>query len=239
MKKKKLILNKPIYLGFSILEISKEIFYSNFYDGYRRQWPSDRMKLLMCDTDSYIMEVTMPRHETVYDDLLKIRKQGPLCKLTLDCSSYDRDDEDDSIRRLYSAQNARVLGAVKDELGSTIPIAFVGVRPKAYAILSLERKSYTVANILKAKGCPKSVLKRSCNFDLYERMVRESKKSFSADITMIRSEKHSLNTIVSRKKCLTIADDKRFISDSDHITTFAFGHKRFRASDSDNDEGNV
>ena len=228
MKKKKVILNKPIYLGFTILDISKLMFYTNFYDGYKKIWPQNQMKLLMCDTDSYIMEITMPRNETVYDSLLKVRREWWSNKLQLDCSNYDKEDENDTIKRLYSTENERQLGAVKDEMGSSIAIGFAGLRAKLYGIKRLQRPSHTINEILKAKGCPQAVLKRSWNYDHYERMLRESSKSLYADITMIRSEKHSLNTIVSRKKCLSIADDKRFVSDDDHITTYAFGHKRFK-----------
>lgn len=234
MKKKKFFLNRPLYLGFTILEISKLMFYSNYYDGYKRIWPSDQMKLLMCDTDSYIMEVSMPRNRSVYDDLMKVRKEGYGIKITLDCSNYDKDDENDSIRRLYSSLNARQLGAVKDEMGSAIAIEFIGFASKLYAMLYLERPSYTVNEIMKAKGCPRSTLKRSFNYRHYKKMHEEHMKSCEAEITMIRSEKHSLNTIVSRKRCLSISDDKRFILDEDHTSTVAFGHKRFKQSHNNN-----
>ena len=240
MKKKRILLNKPTYLGFTILDISKRMFYSNYYDGYKRMWPGDQMKLLMVDTDSYIMEISMPRHNSVYDDLLKIsqNQSTSFTSLMLDCSNYDRNDENDSIRRLYSGRNARALGAVKDEMGSSIITEFVGLRPKLYGLKYLERPSHSVNEIIKAKGCPKNVLKRSFNFDHFATMLKNSQASSSANITMIRSTKHTLHTIVSRKRCLSIADDKRYISNDDHITTYAFGHKRFRGENHDDDDDN-
>ena len=231
MKKKRVFVNKPLYMGFSILEISKVMFYRNYYDGFKTIWPGNQSKLLMVDTDSYILEVTTSTGRTMYDDLFDyVQKScsGSDNHLSLDRSSYDEMDEDDSIRRLHSQENARTIGSVKDETGSTLLIEFVGLRPKTYAIKTLSRPALTSSEILKGKGVPRHVLK-SYNFDVYLNMLQNSVASITATITCIRSEQHSINTIISQKRCLSIADDKRFIC-ADNISSLAYGHKKLLGS---------
>ena len=56
MKKAKVNMNKPIYLGLSILEISKTLVYEFWYD-YMKPKYVDNVKLCYMDTDSFIMHI--------------------------------------------------------------------------------------------------------------------------------------------------------------------------------------
>ena len=56
MKKTKVKMNKPVYLGFSILEISKTLMYEFWYD-YMKPKYGDNVKLCYVDTDSFIMHI--------------------------------------------------------------------------------------------------------------------------------------------------------------------------------------
>ena len=56
MKKTKAKMNKPIYLGLSILEISKILMYQFWYD-YMKPKYDDNIKLCYMDTDSFIMNI--------------------------------------------------------------------------------------------------------------------------------------------------------------------------------------
>ena len=56
MKKTKVKMNKPIYLGLSILEISKTLMYKFWYD-YMKPKYNDNAKLCYMDTDSFIMNI--------------------------------------------------------------------------------------------------------------------------------------------------------------------------------------
>ena len=56
MKKTKAKMNKPIYLGLSILEISKILMYEFWYD-YMKPKYNDNVKLCYMDTDSFIMNI--------------------------------------------------------------------------------------------------------------------------------------------------------------------------------------
>ena len=56
MKKTKVKMNKSIYLGLSILEISKTLMYEFWYD-YMKPKYNDNVKLCYMDTDSFIMNI--------------------------------------------------------------------------------------------------------------------------------------------------------------------------------------
>ena len=56
MKKTKVKMNKPVYLGFSILEISKTQMYEFWYD-YMKPKYRDNVKLCYMDADSFIMHI--------------------------------------------------------------------------------------------------------------------------------------------------------------------------------------
>ena len=56
MKKTKVRMNKPIYLGLSILEISKTLMYEFWYD-YMKPKYANNVKLCYIDTDSFIINI--------------------------------------------------------------------------------------------------------------------------------------------------------------------------------------
>lgn len=237
MRKKRVQLDKPFYLGVSILDISKFMFYSNWYDGYKKLW-GDRVKMLMCDTDSYIMEVTAPSsHElTPYKDLRPVahnpERTRETWSLQLDTSSFRMDDKRQEFRLLYHAgsHNNKVLGAVKDEMGGDVITEMCGLTAKMYATRNIVRDGpeQRINSTLKAKGVPSCTLKTSFNFDSYKEMLFENIRYKTADYVAIRSQHHQLRTIKATKKCLSNTDDKRFIADAGTFETVTFGHKILR-----------
>ena len=56
MKKTKVKMNKPVYLGLSTLEISKTQMYNFWYD-YMKPKYADNVKLCYMDTESFIMHI--------------------------------------------------------------------------------------------------------------------------------------------------------------------------------------
>ena len=56
MKKTKVKMNKPVYLGLSILEISKTLMYEFWHDYVKPKY-GDNVKLCFMETDSFIMHI--------------------------------------------------------------------------------------------------------------------------------------------------------------------------------------
>ena len=65
MKKTKVKMNKPIYLGMSILDISKTLMYEFWYDYIKPKY-GDRLKLCYTDTDSFVIYI---KTEDFYKDI--------------------------------------------------------------------------------------------------------------------------------------------------------------------------
>ena len=65
MKKTKVKMNKPIYLGLSILEIRKTLMYECWYD-YMKPKYNGNAKLCYMDTDSFIMNI---KTNDFYEDI--------------------------------------------------------------------------------------------------------------------------------------------------------------------------
>ena len=83
MKKTKLKLNKPIYLGMSILDLSKTLMY-NFHYNYIKPKYGDKVKLLFTDTDSLAYEIET---EDFFKDI------APDVEVIFDTSNYPKDWE--------------------------------------------------------------------------------------------------------------------------------------------------
>ena len=116
MKKVKVKMNKPIYLGLSILELSKIIMYEFWYDYVKAKY-MDNAKRCYMDTDSFVINV---KTKDFYKDIAEDVKER------LDTSSFSYD------RPLPINMNKKVVGLMKDELGGGIINEFVALRPKAY-----------------------------------------------------------------------------------------------------------
>ena len=81
-------MNKPIYLGMSILDISKVLMYEFWYDyiklKYKRICTQDRAKLCYMDSDSFVIDY---KTEDFYKDFA-----NDVEKL-FDTSNYNEDDK--------------------------------------------------------------------------------------------------------------------------------------------------
>ena len=122
MKKTKVKMNKPIYLGLSILEISKILMYEFWYD-YMKPKYGDNVKLCYMNTDSFKIYIqTEDSYKDIVDDM----------ESKFDTSNYEVD------RRLPTGKNKKVIGLMKDELVGKIIKEFVALRPKNLFILNIE-----------------------------------------------------------------------------------------------------
>ena len=119
MKKIKVKMNKPVYLGFPILEISKTLMYEFWYDYIKPKY-QDHAKLCHMDTDSFIINI---KTKNFYGDIANDVEER------FDTSNYDVS------RPLLTGNNKKVIGLMKDELGGKIMTEFAALRPKTYSYL--------------------------------------------------------------------------------------------------------
>ena len=138
-------MNKPIYLGQAILDISKILMYEFWYD-YIRPKHGGKARQCQMDTDSFIMHI---KTEDFYNDIANDVER------LFDTSNYDKKDE----RPLPIGKNKKVIGLFKDELGGKIVTEFCALKAKAYSFFIDEftDADYEMNEIVnkKAKGAKK------------------------------------------------------------------------------------
>ena len=149
MKKKKVKMIKPVYLGMSILDISKTRMYEFWYDYVNPKY-KDKTKLCYMDTDSFVINIfTEDFFEDINNDVER----------WFDTSNYDKNDK----RPLPIGMNKKVIRLFKDELGGKISKKFCALRAKTYTYLMDDDSEKE-----KAKGIKKYVLKRILMFENYK-----------------------------------------------------------------------
>lgn len=143
MEKTSIMLDKPLAVGMSILDLSKTVMY-DFYFNHLKTTYKEKVNLVYTDTDSFVIEVGT---DCFYTDMKK--------KIELyDTSDFPPDNQFDMPR-----VNKKIPGLFKDELNSEIFTAFVGVRSKVYSILAGK-----IVKMKKAKGVKKSVVRKCLDF---------------------------------------------------------------------------
>ena len=162
MKKTEVKMNKPIYLGMSILDISKTLMYEFWYDYIKPKYKG-KAKLCYMDIGSFLIHI---KTEDIYKDIVNDVERW------FDTSNYDENDR----RPLPIGKNKKVIGLFKDELGGKIMIEFVGLRAKTYAYLMDDDSEHK-----KAKGTKKCVIKRGL-------MVKNYKDCLFNDKTILKSQ---------------------------------------------------
>ena len=150
MKKTKVKINKPIYLGLSILEMSKILMYEFWYD-YMKPKYDNNDKLCYMDTDSFIMNI---KTNDFYNDIANDVENR------FDTSNYEVN------RPLPMGRNKKVIGLMKDESGGKIITEFVTLRPKTYSYLTDDDKEDK-----KAKGTKKCVIKKMIKSNDYKKCL--------------------------------------------------------------------
>ena len=199
--KSRLVLNRPVFVGMSILDLSKHLMYDFYYNQMKGQY-GECCQLLYTDTDSLLLEL---QTEDVYRDMAEHAH-------LYDTSGYPEEHP------LRSDTNKKVLGKMKDECAGHPIAEYVGLRPKMYSILEADGK-----NIKKAKGVKKSVVKKHIRHEQYKEALF-SKKTFRHGMDVLRSERHRIYGQHLNKVSLSPFDSKRWI-DANGVDTLAYGHK--------------
>ena len=93
-----LILNKSIYIGITVLDLSKWKMYDFHYDFIKKNFDAE---LFLTDTDSLTYEI---KSKDVYEDFFK-------WKDLFDFSNYSKDS------KFFNETNKKVIGKMKDKFG--------------------------------------------------------------------------------------------------------------------------
>ena len=207
MKKTSLTMNKPVYLGMSILDLSKTLMY-DFHYNYIKPKYGNRAKLLFTDTDSFLYEI---QTEDFYKDISRDVKDR------FDTSDYPKNHP--SV--IVTGINKKVLGMFKDEAKGKNITEFVGLRAKLYSYKMEEGKENK-----KCKGIKKAVVERTIRHEDYKTCLTTGKEQLRRQ-NIIRSYDHVLYTEEVNKIALSAADDKRYLL-KDSFDTLAWGHRRIK-----------
>ena len=199
--KSRLVLNRPVYVGMSILDLSKTLMYDFYYGQLKNQY-GDRCQLLYTDTDSLLLEI---QTKDVYRDM------GKHAEL-YDTSDYPREHP------LHSVENKKVLGKMTDECAGRPIAEYIGLRPKMYSILEANGD-----NMKKAKGVKKYVVKKHIRHNQYREALFE-KTTFHHSMNVLRSERHRIYGQHLHKVSLSPFDSKRWIAENG-VETLAYGHR--------------
>ena len=187
-----LILNKPIYIGSTVLGLSKWKMYDFHYNFIKKYSDAE---LLFTDTDSLTYEI---KSKDVYEEFYK-------WKDLFDFSNYSKHS------KFFDETNKKVISKTKDKFGRVIIIEFAGLKSKMYSTKKIDGKEHNTAkgvNIATEFDNFKDVL-------FNEKIIRHKMKR-------IQSKKYKLRTYEIDKISLSCFDDKRYVLDDGIYTLSYF-----------------
>ena len=182
MGKIKVVMNKPVYLGLAILDLSKIVMYEFHYD-YMVPTYGDRLKLCYMDTDSLVYDI---KTEDFYEDIAND------VEARFDTSGYSKTD----FRLLPIGLKKKVIGLMKDELVGKIMTEFLALRPMLYSDKKLD-----CSEDKKCKGIKKCVVKKTLTFEDYKTCLFSDSTEYRSQL-MFRSAKDEVHTIEVNKVAL-------------------------------------
>ena len=121
-----LTLNKPVYVGFTVLELSKWLMYDFHFNFIKKHFDAE---LLFTDTDHLTYEV---KSEDFYEEVFKH-------KHLFDFSNYPEDSN------FFDETNKKVICKMKDAFEGKIVDEFVGLKSKMHSMKSIDRKESNTA----------------------------------------------------------------------------------------------
>ena len=209
-KRKSIRLNKPVYVGVAILDLSKQLMQSFYYDEIKEKYPGALSKLAYTDTDSLIYMITNPT------DPHEKGEKGSL----YDTSNYPENHP------YFCNDNKKQLKKMKSESGNVQIHKVLCNGPKSYAL-----KSYTPgedsdkkAEILmkKCKGVARHVVKNQITFNDYNEVIKTGVPTYHKQVSL-QTNKHNIYTTELNKKSLSRFDNKRYWL-NDNCSSLAYGH---------------
>ena len=211
MRTTKVKMNKPVYVGMSILDLSKTLMFSFQYEYVKKKW--EKSEVLYTDTDSLVLKI-----ET--DDFFK-DISGDVAEW-FDTNEFAKDHPAVLEGLPIVKENKKKIGLMKDECGGKILTEWVALRPKLYSFLTENGEKQ------KAKGLAKSMKNKSLRHENFLKCLRTG-ESQTRKQCLFRSRDHHIFTENMVKVALSANDDKRIVLENG-IDTLSLGHALLKAS---------
>ena len=160
-----LLLNKPIYVGFCVLDVSKLLMYDWHYNYFVKTFDCS---LCFTDTDSLVYEI-----RGVDDVYEKVYKDKDL----FDFSDYSKES------KFYDNSKKKVIGKMKDEMSGKVISEFVGLKSKMYSLVTVDDEEK-----IRAKGINKK-LRHDEFYDVLfdKKVITHNMKRIQAMVTIYNS----------------------------------------------------
>ena len=197
VKRRNILLSKPIHIGFSVLELSKLIMAEFWYNTLIPMFTAEKIQLLYSDTDSYYIQF----NDWSYNDVLD--KLGE----HIDFSNFPTGHPRHNITR--KAQ----FGFVKVDTGEKVIHSFLGEKKKSYQLFmndSLENVDQ-VCNMNRKtvkKGCPQKSAEQISTAQLLNLIRKPS--VIRAEYTKLQSKNHVIEMIGGSKTASTSFDNSAY-----------------------------
>ena len=197
MQKEFVLLDKPIYMGMYVLDISKTLMFEFYYETIKQRY-NDRAKLLFTDTQSlcYFIDTDILENDRL-EDIHKYEK-----------SNYSQ------AHNLYSEENKNIGKTKDDTYGKQIE-EFVSLRPKLYCFRTFDEKEKKQKEL-------KKYHKEKYKMEESKQALFHKNKIYKK-MTLIQSKEHNSFTYEVNRIAISSGKDKRHILKVD-VSTLALGH---------------
>ena len=186
-KQNEVLMDKPIYLRFSVLELSKLLMYETYYDKLQPYFGQEKIQCHYMDCDTFVLSIET---ENIINDLKNLQD-------LFDFSNLDKNHE------LFNNKNKKVVGKFKLETPKNIWIdEFVALRSKCYAF----KCGNDSMNKLKVISNSQS---KNIKFEEYYNCLFGREYQKECDNYILRSINHDMVLQKVKKSTLSIFDDKR------------------------------
>lgn len=236
LERKVIKFDKPIYIGFSVLDISKTLMYNYHYNVIKSHY-NDNATLMYTDTGMcyiiftiylailYNINVLIFFPDSLVYNINTKDFYADLINSTDLFSQMDTADLPEE-HPCFTDLRKKVPGYFSDEVKGDTILEFIALRAKSYSY-KIDRVGKNIK--IKAKGVRGHVVKNHMSFDDHKRCLFATNEEgcgigfdpYKVNIS-IRSFKHNLKSIKTKKLAYNREDDKRIILDC-QIHTSAYG----------------
>ena len=189
LEQNEVLMDKPIYLGYSVFELSKLLMYETYFEKLQPYFGQDNLQLHYIDTDCFVLSMDS---DNIINDFKNLED-------SFDLSNLDKNHE------LYSDKNKKIVGKFKIETLRNVFIdKFVCLRSKMYAFKCRDETE----DKNKLKGISKSQSK-NIKFQEYYNCLDGMEYQTECDNYIMKSINHEMHLQKIKKSKLSMFDDKR------------------------------